>query len=106
LHSILGPICENGIWRIKYNKELYEAYGDVEIIKTMRIRWLGHLYREKETDQCRKVTFTIMDGKRNVGRPNIRWIDGVEQDLKVLRVQGWKGKAVDGYEWRKIIDKY
>ena len=102
----MGPICENGIWRIRYNKELYEAYGDMEIIKiikTMRIRWLGHLYREKETDPCRKVTFTIMDGKRKVGRPNIRWIDGVERDLKALRVQGWKSKAVDRDEWRKII---
>ncbi|PSN33657.1 hypothetical protein C0J52_26202 [Blattella germanica] len=44
-----------------------------------------------------------MDGKRKVGRPNIRWIDGVERDIKVLRVQGWKSKAVDRDEWRKII---
>ncbi|PSN39024.1 hypothetical protein C0J52_24604 [Blattella germanica] len=61
----------------------------------MRIGWLGHLYREKETDPCRKVTFTIMDGKRKVGIPNIRWIDGIKRNLKALRVQVWKRKTID-----------
>jgi hypothetical protein len=27
---ILGPINDNGTWRIRYNKEIYTLYGDPE----------------------------------------------------------------------------
>jgi hypothetical protein len=43
--------------------------------------WLGHLYRANETDPCKKVTFTKIEGRRKKGRPPIRWHDRVEQDL-------------------------
>jgi hypothetical protein len=38
--------CENGVWRIKYNDELYGLYKDLHIvivIKVARLRRLGHL---------------------------------------------------------------
>jgi hypothetical protein len=41
---------------------------------------LGHLYRANETDPCRKVTFTKIEGRRKKGRPPIRWLDSVEKD--------------------------
>ena len=81
-------------------------YGNTDIVKTIKIsklRWLGHLYREKEMDPCRKVTLNKIDGKRKVGWPNIRWMDSVEQDLKILGVQGWKRKVEDRNEWRCIV---
>jgi hypothetical protein len=62
-----GPINENGNWRSRYNHELYRLYEDSEIIKVIkagRLRWLGHLYRANETDPCRKVTFTKIEGRR------------------------------------------
>ena len=71
LRKIFGPICDNGNWCIRYNDEFYKAYGDTDMVKT-RLRWLVHLYREKETVQCRKVILNKIDGKSKVGRPNIR----------------------------------
>lgn len=106
LRRIFGPICENGVWRSRYNDELYTIYGDtdvVKVIKSSRVRWLGHLFREKELDPCRKVTLTKIDGKRKVGRPPIRWMDSVEHDLKTVGVYGWRRKAEDRSEWRRIV---
>jgi hypothetical protein len=82
--KIYGPISENGNWRSRDNGELYQLYEDSEIIKVIkagRLRWLGHLYRANETDPCRKVTFTKIEGRRKKGRPPVRWLDSVEQNL-------------------------
>jgi hypothetical protein len=51
MRRIYGPTCANGVWRIKYNVELYGSYKDLDIvtvIKVARIRWLGHLVRMEE----------------------------------------------------------
>jgi hypothetical protein len=40
-----------------------------------------------------KVTFTKIRGKKEKGRPAIRRVGSVEQDLKVLAIQGWRNKA-------------
>jgi hypothetical protein len=67
LRKIYGPISENGNWRSRYNHGLYQLYEDIEIIKVIkagRLRWLGHLYRANETDPCRRVTFTKIEGRR------------------------------------------
>jgi hypothetical protein len=51
LRKIYGPTNDNGVWRIRYNQELYRLYNEPDIIKMVkaaRLRWLGHLYRTKE----------------------------------------------------------
>jgi hypothetical protein len=44
LRKIYGPVYDNGIWRIRTNKEL----DIVAEIKKARWRWLGHLERMSE----------------------------------------------------------
>jgi hypothetical protein len=51
LRRIYGHACENGVWRIKYNVELYSLYKNLDIvglINVARIRWLGDLVRMDE----------------------------------------------------------
>jgi hypothetical protein len=48
LRRILGPINDNGTWRIRYNKEMYTLYGDPElstVIKLRRLQWSLHVQR-------------------------------------------------------------
>ncbi|XP_051858122.1 uncharacterized protein LOC127565084 [Drosophila albomicans] len=46
LRKIFGPICVDDVYRIRYNHELYELYGDVDVasrVKSQRLRWLATL---------------------------------------------------------------
>ncbi|GFU01939.1 hypothetical protein TNCV_1524281 [Trichonephila clavipes] len=39
-------------------------------------------------------------GTRRKGRPNLRWIDGLEKDLLVLRIKNWRTLA-----GRRLLEK-
>jgi hypothetical protein len=48
LRRVLGPINDNGTWRIRYNNKIYTLYGDPElsrVIKLRRLQWAGHAQR-------------------------------------------------------------
>ena len=44
-------------------------------------------------------------GVRRVGRPKMRWEDGVDQDMRMLEVKNWKKVALDRDEWAKPLKK-
>ena len=44
-----------------------------------------------------------LEGRRGTGRPRLRWIDDVEDDLMKLGVKRWRVKALDREEWTSII---
>jgi hypothetical protein len=86
LRKIYGPIEENSIWRSRYDHELYELYNELDItkvIKSGRLRWMGHLFGTQEQNPCRKVALHKLEGTRRVGRPAIRWLDSIE-DVKLI----------------------
>jgi hypothetical protein len=33
---IHGPIVDNGIWRTRYNSELYKLYDELDIVKVIK----------------------------------------------------------------------
>ncbi|PNF32229.1 hypothetical protein B7P43_G17837 [Cryptotermes secundus] len=109
LRRIYGPIKENGVWRIRYNKELYKLYKEPEIsvmIKLKRLQWAGHVQRMDKEHIPRKILYSTIGGRRRVGKPRTRWIDVVEEDAKKLMgVRNWKRAAHDREEWRGLIRK-
>ncbi|GFX25422.1 uncharacterized protein TNCV_1424061 [Trichonephila clavipes] len=38
-------------------------------------------------------------------RPNLRWIDGIEKDLLVLRTKNWKTLAGRRLAWKRLLQK-
>jgi hypothetical protein len=48
---------------------------------------------------------TKLDGVRRVGRPKMRWEDGVEQDMRILEVKNWKKVGLARDEWAKLLKK-
>jgi hypothetical protein len=53
----------------------------------------------------KKIFNTKPDGARSVGRPKLRWQDGVDQDMRRLGVKNWKKVALDRYEWAQLLKK-
>jgi hypothetical protein len=35
----------------------------------------------------------------------VRWLDDVQEDLRALEFEGWRGKAQDGDLWRRIAQE-
>jgi hypothetical protein len=45
------------------------------------------------------------DGAKSVGRPKLRWKDGVDQDMRILGVKNCKKVALNRDEWAKLLRK-
>jgi hypothetical protein len=48
---------------------------------------------------------TRPEGTRKIGRPKLRWEDGVIQDIRVLGVKNWRNATMDREDWRKLLKK-
>jgi hypothetical protein len=42
---------------------------------------------------------------RGKGRPKIRWLDDVQEDLWAMGIEGWREKAQDKDLWRRIAQE-
>ena len=107
LRRIYGPICEGVKWRSRYNEELYRLYDETDLVTTIRItrlRWAGHIVRMQDNLPYKKITLDKPEGRRRVGRPNLRWMDGVRRDAERLGVRNWRIKAKDRDGWRRLLE--
>jgi hypothetical protein len=57
----------------------------------------------EKSSLCKKLTFSQLEGCRKKGRPKLRWLDDVLQDLKTLKVTAWWKKAQDRDSWKAVI---
>ena len=108
LRKIYGPTKENGQWRIKTNEELrtkYKSQDIVTVIKIRRLDWLGHVSRMNETRCVKKIFEGKLEGRRGRGRPRLRWINDVEDNLRKFGVKRWRTKALNREEWASILEE-
>lgn len=106
LRRIYGPKVENDEWKMRTNREIYELYGEPQIIgdiKGARLRWVGHVERSEEESLLQKIYKGKPGGRRCVGRPRKKWIENIEEDLKELGIRGWRRKTQDRREWASIV---
>jgi hypothetical protein len=108
LRHIFGPVEENGIWRRRYNLELYKLFNEPDIIrfiKVKRFEWAGHLIPVSEIRMIKKIFNTKPEVTRKVGRPRLRWKECVWQDIRILGVRNWRSVASNREEWLAILRK-
>lgn len=107
LRRIFGPVMDKGLWRIRYNGELYKLYDDIALstlIRLKRLKWAGHIVRMEEERIPRKVLDGHFGGKRMVGRPRIQWEEMVRVDAKnLLGIRNWRTMARRRDDWKALI---
>jgi hypothetical protein len=111
LRRIFGPM-RNGVmggWRKLHNEELPNLYSSpsiIGIIKSKRMRWVGHVARMGEKRNVYRLLVGKPEGRRPLGRPRSRWIDNIKMDLLGigLNVVDWIGLAQDRYRWRALVN--
>jgi hypothetical protein len=98
LRRIFGPKrVVDGSWRKLHNDELHSLYSSpniVRVIKSMRMRWAGHVARVGEGRGVYRVLVGRPEGKRPLGRPRGRWEDNIKMDLREI----W----TDGANWIRL----
>jgi hypothetical protein len=67
----------------------------VRFIKSQRLRWAAHVARMGSTRIVKKVTEWELCLSRPVGRPRLRCLDHVEENLKKMKVRNWREKCKD-----------
>ena len=108
LRTIFGAMHEGERWRRWYNFELKRDFGEpdiVAVVKVQRLRWAGHLARMDRNRAPSMLLRNYPEGRRGVGRPKMRWIDGVESDLRALGIRSWQNVARDRTSWIKVLDQ-
>jgi hypothetical protein len=98
-----------GGWRKLHNKELHNLYSSpsiIRIIKSRRMRWVGHVAPMGEKRNVYRLLVPKPERKRPIGRPRHRWIDDIKMDLLEigLNVVDWIGLAQDRYRWRALVN--
>jgi hypothetical protein len=109
LRRIFGPKRDEvtGGWRKLHNEELRNLYSSpsiIRIIKSRRMRWMGHVARMGEKRHAYRLLVGKPEGKRPLGRPRRRWVDNIKMDLLEIGWGGvdWIGLAQDRDEWRAL----
>jgi hypothetical protein len=51
----------------------------------------------------KKLYMSKPEGRRSVGRPKMRWLDDMEEYLRMMRISGWRRKARRRDEWKSVL---
>jgi hypothetical protein len=106
--KILGPTrSDEGYWRIKTNQEINDILKGQDIIgfiKKQRLNWMGNDESMTE-DNVKKIKRWKPVSKRQIGRPKLRWEDGVLEDIKSINVRNWKNGAQNRDRWKKVDEQ-
>ena len=68
-----------------------------------RLRWYGHVTRSHENSVAKTAMRLDLPGKRPRGRPKMRWMDRINQDMKDMQVA--PEDTTDRNRWRAACQK-
>jgi hypothetical protein len=97
LRRIFGPKREEvaGGWGRLHNEinNLYASQNIIRVIKSRRMRWVGHVTRMGEVRNACKILVGKYEGKGPLGKPRRSWVDNIQMNftgfwLRIL-TGGW-----------------
>jgi hypothetical protein len=95
-------------WRKLQNEELNDLFSSpniVRVVKSRRMRWVGHVARMGERRGVYRVLAWKSERKRPLGRPRRRWEDNIKMNLQEVGCGGmdWMERAQDDDRWRALV---
>jgi hypothetical protein len=101
LKRIYGPINEGGIWRIRYNNELYKVCSepDSQRDQNRKTEVAGTPLQNERAGPWQQVNITQTRGHSTCRKPRTRWLESVETDLRKMGVKNWRRKTQEREQW-------
>ncbi|KIH66005.1 hypothetical protein ANCDUO_03664 [Ancylostoma duodenale] len=64
----------------------------------VRLRWYDHVLRSDDSSVAESAMNITADGGRPRGRPKTRWLDRIEEDMRLLKLKD--DDAFNQTKWR------
>jgi hypothetical protein len=111
LRRIFGPKRDEvmGGFIKLHSEEMHDLYSSpsiIRIIKSGRMKWVGHVAQMGEKRNVYRLLVGKPEGERSLGRPRHGWIDNIKIGLLGIGLGGvdWIGLAQDRYRWRALVN--
>jgi hypothetical protein len=104
---LFGPEKDDVLWRKLHNNELHSLYSSpsiVRMIKSRRMRWVGHVAHMGDGKGVYRVLVGTPEGKRSLGRPRHMWEGNIKMDLREMGIDeaNWIWLAQNRVWWQAL----
>jgi hypothetical protein len=106
--KLYGSVRQGREWRIRNSEEIDNIIRKKDIVrfvKARRISWIGHVERMEDSRMPKRLMREKIYTRRKRGRPKVRWLDDVQEDLQEMGIEVWRRKAQDRDQWRRITQE-
>jgi hypothetical protein len=72
-------------WRKLHNEKFHNLYSSpniIRMIKSRRMKLTGKVARTGEKRNAYRILVGKPEGKRQLGRPKLRWVDDAKMDVR------------------------
>jgi hypothetical protein len=85
---------------------LYSSPNIVRVIKSRRMKWVGHVARMGEGRGVCRILVGKPESKILLGRPRHRWEDNIKMDIREIGIDAanWIQLAQDRVKWRTFVN--
>ncbi|EYC05373.1 hypothetical protein Y032_0082g1543 [Ancylostoma ceylanicum] len=89
----MDPRRRAGAWLTRLDKvrngDVRAMFGVAPIVAKMRearLHWYGHVLRSDDNSVTKSAMNITVEGRRPRGRPKTRWLDRIEEDMRLLKL--------------------
>jgi hypothetical protein len=88
-----------------HNEDLHSSSNIIQVIKSRRMRWAGHVARMGEGGGAYRILVGRPEGRRPLGRPRHSWEDNIKWIFKKWDgSMDWIDMVQHRDRWRAVVN--